>query len=441
MNMRKLSYGRRLFLGGAAVTIALPFFESLVPREARGQAAVVPKRFLGFFAPNGFDMADFRPTSASGAPLTLGPMMASLEPFKDHLLVLGSLQNTKQDHPLGDHSGGIGAMLTNRTVIYDTEKMAGPSIDQLVAKQIGGTTKYASLSLAGEPGATDGSCDSGYRCSVGNHISFDTNGVPLPKLYDTGQIFDQLFQGFDPSASQADIARRNADRKSVLDSVLAQATDLKGKLNTGDAAMLDQYLSAVRDVESRIDVASNASCMPPTKSSGTLSDQQRHEILNQLVSLAFQCDITRVASIMWGNVTSNRNYASIGAAGGHHDISHHGGNVDQIAKLKKIGKWEMDRLAHLLTTLKGLPDSDGRTVLDNTLIFYSSDISDGDAHNHDDMPVLLAGGGADFTMNRFVDHPEKPHFSDLFISIANAFGSNVTTFGEHGMAALPGLKA
>jgi len=439
--MRKHSFGRRLFLGGAAVTIALPFFESLVPREARGQAAAVPKRFLGFFAPNGFDMADFRPTSATGQPLVLGPMMASLEPFKDHLLVLGALQNTKQDHPLGDHSGGIGAMLTNRTVIYDTEKMGGPSIDQLVAKQIGGGTKIASLSLAGEPGATDGSCDSGYRCSVGNHISFDTSGVPLPKLYDTGTIFDQLFQGFDPGASQADIARRNQDRKSVLDSVLTEATDLKAKLNASDAAKLDQYLSAVRDVESRIDVASNGSCMPPTKMGGTLSDQQRHELLNQLVSLAFQCDITRVASIMWGNVTSNRNYASIGAAGGHHDLSHHGTNADSIAKLKKIGKWEMDRLAHLLTTLKSLPDADGRTVLDNTLIFYSSDISDGDAHNHDDMPVLLAGGGADFTMNRFVNYPNKPYFSDLFISIANAFGSNITTFGEKGMAPLPGLKA
>jgi Protein of unknown function (DUF1552) len=441
MSMRKLSLGRRLFLGGAAVCVALPFFESLVPREARGQAAAVPKRFLGFFAPNGFDMADFRPTSTTGQPLILGPMMASLEPFKDHLLVLGALQNTKQDRPLGDHSGGIGSMLTNRTVVYDTEKMGGPSIDQLIAKQIGGGNKIASLSLAGEQGATSGSCDSGYRCTVGNHISFDATGVPMPKLYNTGDIFDQLFQGFDASASQADVARRNAERKSVLDAVLAQANDLKPKLNTGDAAKLDQYLSAVRDVESRIENGSNASCMPPMKMTGTLADQARHEVLNQLVSLAFQCDITRVASIMWGNVTSNRNYASIGAAGGHHDISHHGGNADNIAKLKKIGKWEMDRLAHLLTTLKSLPDSDGRTVLDNTLIFYSSDISDGDSHNHDDMPVLLAGGGADFTMNRFVDYPAKPHFSDLFISIANAFGSNTTTFGEHSTGPLPGLKA
>ena len=439
--MRRFSVGRRLFLGGAAVSIALPFFESLVPREARGQAAGVPKRFLGFFAPNGFDMADFRPKSASGAALTLGPMMASLEMYKENLLVLGGLQNTKQDRPLGDHSGGIGSMLTNRTVTYDTEKMGGPSIDQVVAKQIGGATKLPSLELAGEPGATEGSCDSGYRCSVGNHISFDQTGTPLPKLYATGQIFDRLFQGFDPGASQADVTRRNQYRKSVLDAVLAQATELKGKLNATDAVKLEEYLSAVRNVEMRIEVAQSASCSPPTKTDGTLSDQQRHEVLNELIALAFQCDATRVASLMWGNVTSNRNYASIGAAGGHHDISHHGGNADNIAKLKKIGKWEMDRLGHLLGKLKALPDSDGRTVLDNTLIFYSSDISDGDSHNHDDMPVLLAGGGADFTMNRYVTYPDKPHFSDLFISIANAFGSTIDKFGEHGTKPLPGLKA
>lgn len=439
--MRKLTASRRLFLGGAAVAIALPFFESLTPREARGAGPTTPKRFLSFFAPNGFDMADFRPTSASGMPLALGPMMASLEPFKDQLLVLGALQNTKQDRPLGDHSGGIGSLLTNRTVKYDTEKMGGPSIDQVIAKQIGGGTKLASLELAGEPGATEGSCDSGYRCSVGNHIAFDMTGTPLPKLYDTGQIFDRLFQGFDAGASQADIARRNEYRKSVLDSVLAQASELKGKLNTADNVKLDEYLSAVREVEMRIEVGSGVSCKPPTRPTGQMSDQQRHEVLNDLISLAFQCDITRVASLMWGNMTSNRNYASIGASGGHHDISHHGGNADNINKLKKIGKWEMDRLADLLGKLKKLPDSDGRTVLDNTLIFYSSDISDGDAHNHDDMPVLLAGGGADFTMNRFVNFPEKPHFGDLFISIANAFGSEITTFGEHGQKPLGGLKA
>jgi hypothetical protein len=439
MSMRKLTVPRRLFLGGAAVSIALPFFESIVPREARGQAMSAPQRFLGVFAPNGFDMDDFRPKSPTGMPIELGPMMTSLEPYKDYLLILGGLQNTKQDRALGDHSGGIGSLLTNRTVVYDKESMGGPSIDQVIANKIGTTNKLKSLELAGEPGATAGSSDSGYRCSIGNHISFDMTGTSLPKLYETNQIFDRLFEGYDPDENATEIARRNQYRKSVLDAVLAQANELKAKLNTADADKLDKYMSAIRDVESRIQAA-NASCTPPVKNDAMMNDQQRHEALNELIALAFQCDVTRVSTLMWGNMTSNRNYASIGAAGGHHDISHHGGNQGNIDKLKLIGKWEMDRLANLLGKLKSLPDIDGKTVLDNTLIFYSSDISDGDSHNHDDMPVVLAGKGGGFTTGRFVDYPDEPHFGDLFISIANAFGETITTFGEHGTKPLAGLK-
>ena len=437
--MNKPSFSRRLFLGGAAVGVALPFFESLAPREARGQVATAPKRLLAYLAPNGFDMADFRPVGGTG-PLTLGLMMTALEPVKDQLLVVSGLQNTKQDRPMGDHAGGIGSFLSNRTVVFDQEKMGGPSIDQVVAAQVGGKTKLKSLELSGEVGFSDGYCDSGYRCAVGNHISFDMTGTPLPKLFDTAAIFDRLFQGFDPGASAADAARRAKYEKSVLDNVLAQATELSGKLSASDKLKLNEYLNAVRDVEMRIGVGEpGAGCMPPLRSEGALSDAQRHVVLNELIALAFQCNATHVASLMWGNMTSNRNYAFLGASGGHHDISHHGDNPDNISKLKVIGKWELDQLGALLSKLKSLPDSDGRSVLDNTLVFYSSDISDGDAHNHDDMPVILAGGGAGFAMGRHLQLPEKPHFGQLFVSIAQAFGANITQFGENGMSALSGL--
>ncbi|HVY32656.1 MAG TPA: DUF1552 domain-containing protein [Polyangiaceae bacterium] len=436
--MRKSGLSRRLFLGGAACAVGLPFFESMVPREARGQAATAPKRFLAYFAPNGFDMADFRPTAPTG-PLALGPMMASLEPLKSQLLVLTGLQNTKQDRPMGDHAGGIGSFLSNRTVIYDQEKMGGASIDQVIASQVGAKTYLKSLELSGEEGFADGFCDSGYRCAVGNHIAFDASGTPLPKLFDTAAIFDRLFQGFDPTASAADAMRRAKYRKSVLDNVLGQAQTLQTKLSATDKKKLDEYLNAVREVESRIGTGESAACMPPKRTEGKLDDLTRHTVLADLISLAFQCNLTNVVSLMWGNMTSNRNYAFIGASGGHHDISHHGDKPENISKLKLIGKWEMDQIAALLTKLKNLPDSDGRTVLDNTLVFVSSDISDGDAHNHDDMPVLLAGGGAGFSMGRHLEFPEKPSFGNLFISIANAFGGNLTSFGEKGTAPLSGL--
>jgi hypothetical protein len=439
MTMSRATFSRRLLLGGAAVSVALPFFESLAPREARGQAPSAPKRFLAYLAPNGFHMADFKPVGGTGA-LTLGPMMGGLEPVKDRVLVLSGLQNTKQDRAMGDHAGGIGSFLSNRTVVFDQEKMGGPSIDQVIAAQVGGKTKLKSLELSGEVGFSDGYCDSGYRCAVGNHISFDTAGTPLPKLFDTAAIFDRLFQGFDANASAADAARRAKYEKSVLDNVLAQATELSGKLSPSDKLKLDEYLNAVRDVEMRIGVGEpDAGCMPPARTESALTDAQRHVVLNDLIALAFQCNVTNVASLMWGNMTSNRNYAFLGASGGHHDISHHGDKPENISKLKVIGKWELDQLGALLAKLESLPDSDGRTVLDNTLVFYSSDISDGDAHNHDDMPVVLAGGAAGFAMGRHLQLPDKPHFGQLFVSIARAFGANITQFGENGMSALPGL--
>lgn len=341
---------------------------------------------------------------------------------------------------MGDHAGGIGSFLSNRTVVYDKEKMGGASIDQVIAAQVGGKTKLKSLELSGEEGFSDGYCDSGYRCAVGNHIAFDASGTPLPKLFDTAAIFDRLFQGFDAGASVAEAERRAKYRKSVLDNVLGQANDLSTKLSATDQKKLDEYLSAVRDVESRIGTGMTAaSCKPPTRREGKLDDVTRHGVLADLIALAFQCNVTNVVSLMWGNMTSNRNYSFIGAAGGHHDISHHGDKAENIAKLKVIGEWELDQIAALLTKLKSLPDADGRTVLDNTTVFVSSDISDGDAHNHDDMPVLLAGGGAGFKMGRHVEYPDKPTFGSLFLALAKAHGSGIASFGEQGMAPLPGL--
>ena len=155
--------------------------------------------------------------------------------------------------------------------------------------------------------------------------------------------------------------------------------------------------------------------------------------------MAFQCDMTRVLSFMWGNMTSLRNYAFLGAPGGHHDISHHGGNANNLAALKTIGKWEVDRFAELLERLDSMTDFDGRTVLDNTTIFYSSDISDGDSHNHDDMPVIIAGGGAGFTMGRHLQTEGEPFFGNLYVSIAQAHGLDIQTFGERGNGPLVGL--
>lgn len=455
---------RRLFLGGAAVAVGLPFLETLTPRRALGQAAGAPKRFVGYFMPNGFDMDTWRPVGV-GEELVLGPMMSAapleigggpgLDSLKDKLLVISGLENTHQADGPGDHAGGIGSFMTNRTVPKDVGAgMGGPSIDYLIADSYGNATLRPYFVLGGEPPFWQGDyCDSGYPCAVGNHITFDMQGNNIPRLESPDEAFDQLFAGVDPTASNEAAQRRAALETSILDLVLDQSNDLTSKLSAQDKPRLDEYLNSIREAEERIAALAGStaagSCTPPTRvDSFGVSNQGGQiggdhlgaiNISHDLMAIGLQCDATRVMSFMWGNMTSARNYSFVGAAGGHHDISHHGGMASNVDKLKIIGQWEFNRFAEFLQRLASMPDVDGRTVLDNTLVFLSSDISDGDAHNHDDMPVVLAGGAAGFTMGRHLTY-QGLWFGDLFLSIAQAFGvSGVTSFGEHGTAPLPGL--
>jgi hypothetical protein len=163
------------------------------------------------------------------------------------------------------------------------------------------------------------------------------------------------------------------------------------------------------------------------------------DVMHELIALAFQCDATRVISFQWGNSTGNRPHAFIGAAGGHHDISHHGGDAVKVAKIKRIDYWWHRRFTALIKRLSDMPDVDGRKVIDNTLIFSGSDVSNGDKHNHDDMPVIVAGGAAGFRLGQHVN-TNGAWFGDLFLAIAKGFGiNNLTTFGEQGKAPLTGI--
>jgi hypothetical protein len=464
-------YGRRAFLGGTAgALIGLPFLESLAPRKALA-AGTAPKRFLGYWTPNGMWMPTWRPTG-TGANFTFGDTMGAasrvwndglgtfpttedgpgLDSIKDQVLVISGLQNTHQPTGVpGDHSGGTGSFMTNRSVSKDPNaKMGGPSIDYVISKAIGQGTKTPYISMGGEASPPAGSfCDSGFACSVGNHISFDDGGNPLTRFDNPGQIFDQLFMGVGAGSSAAAQAMADARRKqdqSILDLVTNEASALQPKLSRQDRPRLDEYLTSVREVERRImtmQTSMGSVCMPPQRQSAAFmlaNPRQTIDICHELIALAFQCDTTRVISFQWGNSTSNRPHSFIGAAGGHHDTSHHGTNTQMIAKIQRIDYWWYRRFTALLTRLKGMQDVDGRSVLDNTLVFQGSDISDGDKHNHDDMPVVLAGGAAGFRMGQHVLTDGTHWFGELFMSIAKGFGiTNLTSFGEHGTAPLSGL--
>jgi hypothetical protein len=225
--------------------------------------------------------------------------------------------------------------------------------------------------------------------------------TPLPKITDPLQAFQQIFMGYDPTASKADIAKRQAYDKSVLDYVQSDVSSLSTKLGKTDAAKLDQYLTGVRALEVQLTTsAATLSCSMGTPPAATATDYATHvKTMLDLMVLAFQCDATRVISFMQGNAVSQQTYPFLMAGGaaitrGHHDISHHGGNPTSIAQLIAINTWTFQQVAYLLTQLKAVPDGPaGSNLLTNSTIFVSSDISDGDMHNHNDMPILLAGHG------------------------------------------------
>ena len=460
-------YGRRAFLAGGSVLVGLPFLESLAPRSALGQDGAAPKRFLGYLYPNGMVMEDWRPIG-TGPSFTLGKTMGpsgrvfadgrmaypasqdgpSLEMVKSQLLIISGMQNTKQVAGMpGDHAGGVGAFLTNRTTPKTIDgNMGGPSIDYLISQAIGKDTKRPYFVMSGEGSRPAGSlCDSGFGCGVADHISYDQNGLNLPRIEKPSDMFDQLFMGLDANSNAQAAADRRARDKSVLDLVTAEATSLQGKLSYQDRPRLEEYLTSVREVERRIANSSGTgvSCTPPTRQSVGFNFENGRttiDICHELMALAFQCDATRVISFMWGNSSNGRPHNFIDAPGGHHDISHYGGNADSIAKLRRIDYWWARRFAEFLIRLQGMKDIDGRTVLDNTLVFQSSDISDGDKHNHDDMPVLVAGGAAGFALGRHLQLEDR-WFGEFFLTVAQAFGLPLTSFGEKGMATIPELSA
>jgi hypothetical protein len=396
-------------------------------------------------------MATFRP-STPGADYALPPMLASLSDLKADFSVVTGLENAnaKPDGP-GDHASGTSSFITcahaNKS---ETEILLGISADQVAAQSFGAQTRLPSLQLGIDGGGGTGNCDSGYSCAYTRNISWSDSVTPLPKIVDPQQAFEQLFQGFDPNASAAEAEKRRALEKSVIDYVLADVDGLKPKLGSTDQKKLDQYLTGVRELEKRlVNLGPGVSCTPgtPPPSRDDLDYPEHLAAMLDLITLAFTCDATRVVTLMLGNAISGRTHPFLGINGGHHDISHHMNDPGLIAQLAKIGAWEMEQLGYFLRKLKELPDgAEGKTLLHNSAIFCSSDISDGNRHNHDDMPIVLAGSGGGalktgqhvmFTADRSAP---KQKVANLLVSMLEAAGVAGAQVGDSS-GPLPELQA
>jgi hypothetical protein len=432
MIVTKMHLPRRAFLRGLGTTLALPLLDAMVPAfAATPKTAGKPGVRLGFvYVPNGIIMDRWTP-SAPGSSFEFTPAMKALEPFREHINVLSGLAQVN-GRALGDGAGdharagatwltGVHPRKTGGADIH-----AGISADQIAARELGKSTQLASLEIGLEQPQLAGNCDSGYSCAYTNTISWRNDTTPLPMEINPRAVFERLFGDGDSTDSAARMSALK-DQRSILDYVTGDLDRLESNLGSGDRGKLSQYLDAVRDIERRIQRAEEqayATHLPTMeKPAGVPDEFEEHaRLMMDMMVIAWQTDMTRVVSFMMAREGSNRSYRAIGISDGHHSCTHHMNDPAKIEKTAKINEYHVKTFAYLLDKLKKTPDGDG-TLLDHSLIVYGSSISDGNAHTHDNLPLLLIGGAAGQVKGgRHIVYPKETPMTNLLLSMIDKGG-------------------
>lgn len=430
---------RRTILRGAGAAIALPFLEAmLAPRAAASVAPAAPRRLAFVYVPNGVHGPSWRPKSA-GASFEWSPTLEPLAPVRDSVLVVSGLVHDKArangDGP-GDHARASAAFLTACQPFKSdgTTIRVGVSVDQVAAARVGAATRLRSLEIGTQGGGQSGQCDSGYACAYSSNLSWSTPHTPCPKETDPRVVFDRLFRDGDTRETPEERARRFARRASVLDAAREDARTLERRLGAADRRKLDEYQTSLRELERRIEAsrAGRSGDVPDAARPGA-APADLHEHLRQLsdlLVLAFQTDTTRIATFSFANEGSNRGHAFLDAPEGHHDLSHHGGEAEKLAKLARIDRFHVEQFAYLLERLRATKEGDG-DLLARSSIVYGSGIGDGNRHNHDDLPILVCGGGGGrLTGGRHLVVPKETPVANLYVSLLEAFDVPVTRHGD-----------
>jgi len=440
--VKRFKLSRRGFLGGAGALLALPALEMFSAKTAKAEPNDI-RRLIAFYVPCGIHMPNWTPQT-EGAAYALPTILEPLAPIRDKLLVLTGLANTpaRPDGP-GDHAAGTGGFLTCRHVVKTegANIQNGISMDQVAAAQLGPATRIPSLQLGIDGGSGAGDCDSGYSCAYARNISWASETQPLPKAVNPQVVWDILFGGLDPKATAEEQARQKIYRTSVLDYVLEEANSLNGKLGTTDRRKLDEYMTGINELEKKIQKSgSGPMCTPMDRPPADLPYPEHVKMMLDLIALAVQCDATRVVSFMLGNAGSNRSYPFLLVSEGHHELSHHQNLQENFDKLTTIARWEVEQYAYLLGKLDAIDEGNGTTALDTSAVYFSSEIEDGNAHRHTNLPVLLGGGlGGALNPGRHVVYPDDTPMANLFTSLLQGVGAPVATFGDNGTGPLENL--
>ena len=436
-------FPRRTFLKGLGTVIALPTLEAMLPparmlaARATEAAQSLPRRMAFIYIPNGANMEEWTPTSV-GADYELPNILQPLQPLKNDFQVISGLAHDKArphgDGP-GDHARASATFLTGcqarKTKGADIK--VGVSVDQIAAEKIGKSTRLPSLELSCDKGRTAGECDSGYSCAYQFNLSWKTASTPMPPEVDPRLVFDRLFSSGIDGGTEENRAKRDLYNKSILDFVTEDASRLRSKLGYTDRHKLDEYLTAVRELEQRIQQAEKFAATQPdfVKPTGIPKQYEQHlRLMYDMMALAFQSDTTRIATFITAHDGDDRPYPFIGVSDGHHTLSHHQNDQAKKEKIAKINRFHTEQFAYFLNKLKSVKEGDG-TLLDNCLIVYGGAIGDGNRHNHDNLPILLAGHGAGaLNPGRHLKLDHETPMTNLYLSMLDRMGVPAQRVGD-----------
>src|SRR5438093_1313048 len=409
---RFASLSRRCFLRGLGACVALPAFESLLPRrlfaaetvtagKLAATSAGAPLRMAFVYVPNGVIQPTWWP-QGEGKDFELNRTMEPLAKVKHQLQVLGGMDHvnaTPGPDGAGDHARASGTFLTGVRVkkTAGADIHTGISIDQVVANQIGHLTRFPSLELTCDAVRKSGNCDSGYSCAYQYNLAWRSPSQPVAPEPNPRLLFERLFGAGTHGERKESLVRRQQQQRSVLDFVMDDARALQRQLSSRDREKLDEYLGSVREIEKRIQHAERFDATPDpaveTPAGIPASFDEYIQIMYDLMILAFQTDSTRIASFLLANEGSNRAFPEIGIAEGHHFLTHHRNQQEMIDKVPEIELWYLKQFARFLEQMEQTKDVDGNSLLHNSMIVYGSGNADGNRHTHVNLPVILAGGG------------------------------------------------
>lgn len=437
MFITKKSLHRRTLLRGAGAALGLPLLEAMVPAlTASAKTPANPiRRFGAVYVPHGKIYDQWTPATA-GRQFEFTPILKPLMPFRDSLCVVSGLDGPA-DVVGGGHATAPAMWLTGVTPkkTEGVDLWNATTIDQLIARKIGQTTLLPSLEIATEDfTGFIGACDIGFSCAYMNTISWQSPSQPLPMEINPRIVFERMFGG---TGAPSERLERIRTRRSLLDSISGSAARLRGNLGPGDRVRMEQYLEDIRETERRIQrqidaagvEARNKLALPEAPAGIPHRFEEHVALMFELLAIAYQADITRVATFMMARDLHNRTYPQIGINEPHHALSHHQDKPDKIARFAKVNTYHVSLFAKFLERLRAAPDGEG-SVLDHSVILYGSGMGNPNIHSHEALPQLIAGGGAGkIRGGRHLAARAHDPNGNLLLSIVQAFDVSVEKIG------------